>query len=838
MPLHDYHKKRDFDKSPEPKGKKKSVSDALRFVVQRHAASRLHYDFRLEMDGVLKSWAIPKGPSLNPADKRLAMHVEDHPYEYRNFEGTIPKGSYGAGEVEIWDEGTYEPVQKKKGKTDDLTMRADLHKQSLKFILHGKKLKGEFALVKIKNAQEENAWLLIKHKDEYAQNEAYDAEQHTDPHSKVTVFLQQKEEEKSKKKEVIKPENTLIRSLDLSDFIKPMLCKVSEKPFDNPGWAFEIKWDGYRAIADLRGNAVRLYSRKGVDFSKKFKKITNALQLQKHEMVLDGEIVAFDKEGKPNFQLLQNTEANTDITLVYEVFDLISLNGYSTKELSYLERKELLKKALEENEVLKYVEHILEKGKEFFKAAIGMKLEGMIAKKTDSRYKEDVRSTEWLKIKMHKSDEALICGYTESRAGSSPFGALILGKYKGDEMVFCGHVGTGFNDETQQELYKKLAPLKTETSPFSKTPPTNGKAYWTKPEKVAEIKYSEITRNHIYRHPVFLRLREDIDPRAVSLSQTKKKEKIPVKSIVKNKDAGKPERKKEIAIPLTNLGKIFFPKNEISKGDIIQYYQSIEEFILPHLKGRPQSMLRFPNGITGLSFFQKDAAEGIPEWIETHLVYSESTKKDIRYILCNDRETLAFLNNLGCIDLNVWMSRADDLDHPDYLVLDLDPSKKNNFEDVIETAQAVKDVLDSAKLSGFPKTSGKTGMHIYIPMGAAYDFEQVKNFAHILMEKVRERLPELTTLERSLKKRNEKKVYLDYLQNRRGQTLAAPYSVRPVEGAPVSTPLDWKEVKKGLKPTDFNIFNTLHRLQEKGDLFRAVLKKGADMLESLHALGK
>lgn len=394
--------------------------------------------------------------------------------------------------------------------------------------------------------------------------------------------------------------------------------------------------------------------------------------------------------------------------MVYEVFDLISLNGYSIKELSYLERKELLKEALEENESIKYVEHILEKGKEFFKAAIGMRLEGIIAKKTDSSYKEDVRSTEWLKIKTHKSEEALICGFTESKAGSSPFGALILGKYKGEEMVFCGHVGTGFNDEKQQELYKKLKALQTDTSPFRKVPPTNGKAYWTKPEKVAEIKYSEITRNHIYRHPVFLRLREDIDPKDVTLSKTEEqRDEVPVKTLSQYKDTDKSKNKKEIATPLTNLDKIYFPKNKISKGDIIEYYQSIEEFILPHLKGRPQSMLRFPNGITGLSFFQKDAADGIPEWVETHTVYSESTEKDIHYILCNDRETLAYLNNLGCIDLNVWTSRADSLNHPDYLVLDLDPSKKNDFDDVIETAQAVKDVLDSAKLSGYPKPPAK-----------------------------------------------------------------------------------------------------------------------------------
>jgi bifunctional non-homologous end joining protein LigD len=620
-----------------------------------------------------------------------------------------------------------------------------------------------------------------------------------------------------------------------------MLCKTTDQPFDDAEWAFEIKWDGYRAIADLRNDSIGLYSRNGLDFSGKFKKVTNALKLQEHEMILDGEIVAYDDKGKPNFQWLQRIGENPNLALIFQVFDLLWLNGHSTEDLTYLQRKELLKDALVQNEIIQFSDHIVKNGKEFFEAANDLGLEGIVAKKTDSTYREGVRSSEWLKIKINQTDEAIICGFTEPKGSRNKFGSLILGKYLNGEIVFCGHTGTGFNDKTLSELHQKMEPLITKNSAFKITPKTNAKATWVKPELIAEIKFTEITKDHIYRHPVFLRLRDDVELKDVEFNLENKSKNEIVKKTEPKTRASKNDLNKKVGkqeLKLTNQNKIYFPDDDVSKGDVIDYYQSISKYILPYLKDRPESMNRFPNGIKGLSFYQKDASEETPDWIKIEKVFSESSDKYINYIICDNKETLAYLNNLGCIELNVWTSRLPKADFPDYLVLDLDPSDKNTFEDVIETALVVKEVLDLAGIKAVPKTSGSSGIHIYIPMGAKYDYDQVQDFGHLLMQMVQQKLPDLTTLERSLQKRDKNKIYLDYLQNRRGQTLASVYSLRPKNGAPVSMPLEWEEVKVGLKPTDFNIHNALERLKEKGDLFKPVLGKGVDMLKAIKKLEK
>lgn len=846
MPLEEYNKKRDFTQTAEPKGTAASGKGKLRFVVQRHAASRLHYDFRLEMDGVLKSWAIPKGPSLNPEDKRLAMMVEDHPFAYRKFEGSIPEGNYGAGEVEIWDEGTYEPLEKVKGKTDDLIMQHELHTGSMKFVLSGKKLKGEFALVKIKNAESGDPWLLIKHRDQFSVDH-YDAEENTDPDSKVSAYLHSKKKNskvsKSSAPEMKSYKNhapALSGERKLTKFITPMLAGTSAKPFSSPEWAFEIKWDGYRAIADLRKD-IQLYSRNGLSYAEKFKKISNSLKFQEHEMILDGELVAYDNEGKPNFQWLQRIAENPNLNIIYQVFDLLWLNGHSTENLSLLQRKELLKEALVETEHIKYHDHILEKGEAFYMQIEKLGLEGMIAKKTDSTYSRGTRNGDWLKIKRQQTEEVLICGFTAPKGSRKKFGSLILGQYNGNELIFCGHTGTGFSDKMLVELYDKMKPLIVTKSPFRKIPKTNDKATWLKPELIAEIKFTEITSDHIFRHPVFLRLREDLNPIDLNFKNDEKTnipEPKPLKKTTMKRDNDQLQKFGKQEVKLTNQNKIYFPKDGVTKGDVITYYQSISKYILPHLKDRPQSMNRFPNGIEGMSFYQKDASDEIPDWIETQKVFSESTDKYINYILCNDKATMAYLNNLGCIELNVWTSRKDTTDKPDYLVLDLDPSDNNTFEDVILTAQTVKKVMDKAKVKGYCKTSGSSGIHIYIPAGAKYSFEQVKDFAHVMMQLVQKEIPDITTLERNLQKRDKGKTYLDYLQNRRGQTLASVYSLRPKNGAPVSMPIEWDELKTGLKPTDFNIENALQRIEQKGDIFKPVLGKGFDMLKALELLEK
>ncbi len=617
-----------------------------------------------------------------------------------------------------------------------------------------------------------------------------------------------------------------------------MLAGSANEPFNSDEWVFEIKWDGYRAIADLRKD-VQLYSRNGLSYLEKFKKIANSLRFQEHEMVLDGELVAYDDKGAPNFQWLQRIGENPNLTVIYQVFDLLYLNGHSTEALSLLQRKELLKEALTETEFVKYHDHVAEKGKDFFAVVEKMGLEGMIAKKADSIYVPGARNGDWLKIKTQKTEEVIICGFTAPKGGRKNFGSLILGRYRDDELIFCGHTGTGFSDKALTDLYKKMEPLITEKRPFATIPKTNDKPTWLKPELVAEIKFTELTGDHIFRHPVFLHLREDKDAQELKSETTevnqpeKSVEPVPVKKTIPQRENELLTKFGNLEVKLTNQNKIYFPKDQVSKGDVVAYYQSIAQYILPHLKDRPQSMNRFPNGINGMSFYQKDASDDIPGWIETQKVHSESTDKFINYILCNDRATMAYLNNLGCIEFNVWTSQAQTTEKPDYLVLDLDPSENNSFEEVILTAQTVKKIMDLGKIEGYCKTSGSSGIHIYIPAGAQYSFDQVKNFAHIMMQMVQKELPELTTLERALQKRDKAKIYLDYLQNRRGQTLASVYSLRPRNGAPVSMPIEWDELKPGLKPTDFNIENALHRIKEKGDLFRPTLGTGFNMLEAL-----
>lgn len=622
-----------------------------------------------------------------------------------------------------------------------------------------------------------------------------------------------------------------------------MLAKPHPEAFDDEDWVFEIKWDGYRAVADLSDEPL-FYSRNGISFLSKFEKVTQDFSLQKHKMILDGEIVAYDENGRPNFQLLQQIGDNPDLALVYQVFDILWLNGHSTEELPLIQRKELLKEALVETDVIKYCDHIQENGIFFFSQMKKMKLEGMIAKKADSEYTENHRTSDWLKIKFTNTEEAIICGFTEPRGSRVGFGALILGKYVNGKLIYSGHTGTGFNRESILELHERLKKIVIKKSPFETRPKTNMPVTWTQPELVCEIKYSEITKDGIFRHPVFVALREDKEPEEVKNTAGEKEEANQNTKVMKataHKKTRTSENEKEITlnrhkVKLTNQDKIYFPKDDITKGDVIEYYQSVADYILPHLKNRPLSLNRFPNGIEEQSFYQKDASDNIPDWVKTTQVYSESNDKYIDYIYCNDKATLAYLNNLGCIDMNPWNSSLPDLDHPDFLVLDLDPSKKNTFDDVIETALQVNDVLNSIKIKGYCKTSGSTGIHVYIPMGGKYDFDQVKDFAHILMKQVHEKLPKITTLERRLQKRDNNKIYLDYLQNRTGQTLASAYSLRPKEGASVSMPLEWNEVKAGMKPTDFNIHNALERIKDKGDLFKPVLGKGIDMMKALELL--
>ncbi len=633
-------------------------------------------------------------------------------------------------------------------------------------------------------------------------------------------------------------------------FYKPMLATLVDKAFNDAEWIYEIKWDGYRAITDWQDDRLKLYSRNGLSFSDKFPQIAEALTSLKHDAVLDGEIVLMDKENRPSFQKLQHYEENKELPLLYYVFDLLFLDKKDIRHLPLLERKELLKKLLEKNNhgIIRYCDHIEEKGIAFFASAKNANLEGIMAKKADSNYTCNTRSKEWLKIKNINSREGIIVGYTKPRNSRKYFGALVLAQYENNELIYMGHTGTGFDEKTLKELWEKMQPLITQKSPFKEKVKVNMPVTWIKPKLVCELNYTEMTEDGLMRHPVFLGLRFDKSKSEVNKSiempaHIKKGKNIMVEKKKANIKApvekpGADDKKVKVnnhTLSLTNLNKVYWPKEKFTKGDLINYYEKISPYILPYLKGRPLSLKRNPNGILDDGFFQKDFGAQAPAWIPKAKVESDSNKKIIEYIMCENKAALMYIANLGCIEINPWNSLYKKMDFPTYMIIDIDPSDKNSFDEVIETALAAKDLLDAAGAECYCKTSGATGLHVYVPMGGKYDYEQVKNFGHLVAHLISLRVPKFTSLERSLSKRG-KNIYVDFLQNRRGQTLASTYSVRPRPGATVSTPLEWKEVKKGLLPSQFTIKNIFDRLEKKGDLFTPVLKKGINLKTCLAKL--
>ncbi len=650
-----------------------------------------------------------------------------------------------------------------------------------------------------------------------------------------------------------------------------MLAKETVQPFDDEDWIFEMKWDGYRAIAEKRGKSISLYSRNGLIFNNVYPIVVEQLKSLSVDAVLDGEIIVLDDEGLPNFQYLQNYAENQHRPIQYQVFDLIELDGKDVTKLPLLDRKEFLKKLLAENEVIRYSDHVVKNGKDFFELTGQKNLEGIMAKKADSFYYPGKRTTDWLKIKHHKTMEAIIVGYTVPTGSRKYFGALVLASYRKDKLIYIGHTGTGFNESLLKEIYDLLQTLVQKDSPFKEKIKTNTPVTWLKPDIVCEVKYSEMTKDGILRHPVFLHIRIDKNKNEVKMESSKdvkrSGKKIVEKTVEKassrnsastkspsqlkgnstksdsNFTTKKDGEEREYTfgknkVTVTHPDKIYFPEDEITKGDVVDYYISMAEYILPHLKGRPQSLLRNPNGIHAKGFFHKDAAENVPSYVNKVIVHSESNDKEIDYIICDNLATLVYMNNLGCIEINPWPATVKNLENPDYMILDIDPSEKNTFEQVVEVALRVKEILDKAGADSFCKTSGATGLHVYVPTGKKYSFEQVKDFALIICTMVQDQLKDFTTLERSLSKRSNQKIYMDYLQNRRGQTLASVYSVRPRVGATVSTPLLWEEVKKGLSPKQFTIYNIKERVVKMGDIFKGVLGKGIDLNKCLKNLGE
>ena len=770
--LAEYKKKRDPKKTPEPFGGKKRGKQPI-FVVQRHDARRLHYDFRLERDGALASWAVPKGVPLEPGQQHLAVHVEDHPLEYATFEGEIPKGQYGAGAVEIWDSGTYELVEEKRD--GGLTVR-----------LHGKRLDGTYALVPAKLSGDPKNWLIIRKREDGAAAPR-------------------------------KPRS-----------YQPMLATLADEVPKSGDWLYEIKWDGYRIIATVSAGEAELRTRKDQDYTKRFENVAKELAkaLKTPDCVVDGEVCALDEEGRPSFSAMQQGRPGT--LIVYYVFDLLEVEGEPIINLPLEDRRDRLQKLLDKrNKTVRFSEDF-EDGKALLRAAEQQGLEGIMAKRLGSRYLPGKRSREWLKIKGHGRQEFVIAGYTQGqgrRAGT--LGSLVLATYQGGELVYVGNVGTGFNDKEIERLLRKLKPLERATPLFPSVPKMprvrKGDVIWVEPKLVAEVEFAQWTHDGHLRAPSYKGLREDKDATEVRREE-------PMATEI---------RKGKRVLKLSNLDKPFWPEAGITKGDLLSYYRRVASVLVPHLKDRPFTMKRYPDGWQGNHFFQKDAPKGMPEWIPTQSIVVTTREKPrqkrrIKAPLVNDELALLWMVNMGCIDMNTWYSRVDKPERPDWVLFDLDPSPDVGFAETIQVALLVKQALDALELESFVKTSGADGIHVLVPIARRYTYGDTREFSAIIAGALARTHRGLVTTEWSKAKRRG--VLIDSNQNGEGKTIASVYSVRPKQGAPVSTPLRWDEVNEKLDPAAFTMETVLGRVEQHGDLFEGVLKTTQSLSAALKAL--
>jgi len=899
--LEEYRRKRRAGQTPEPEvGKPENRAGEVepvqpkaaaepragnRFVVQKHDATRLHYDFRLEIGGVLASWAVPKGPSLNPLDKRLAMHVEDHPLDYAGFEGVIPKGEYGAGPVMVWDEGTFDVE-------GGSTAQQQLDRGELKFALHGHKLRGSFALVKIRNPKEKgDPWLMIKHRDA-AVDTAWDIDEHDG-----SVLTGRTIEEIE---EGLPPsENPAMatagsanpaalegaRKASMPAKVAPMLATLAEKPFSHPDWVFEIKWDGIRALAWIDDGRLELYSRTGRVITTQYPELASLPERVKaRQAILDGEIVVLDPTGRSDFERLQsrmNVDRPTALMqqqqpIIYYLFDALYADDYDLREVPLVERKQFLRDLVNWGDPARYADHQAEMGKELFDLAKSQGLEGIIGKHSQSTY-ASARTSAWLKFKIVSELDAVIGGWTEPRGSREYFGALLLGLYEGEKLLFIGGVGTGFDEKTQKEVFDQIQPLATARCPFDVPPETKEKVTWMEPRLVARVKYGNWTEERRLRAPVYLGLRKDYEAKDCRFENEVAKQGLG------SRESGVGAPPPDAAVPrlsgrvlaeteeieqellqghaenaimeidgrplrFSNLNKVYFPGEDYTKRDLLAYYYRIAPYLLPFLKDRPLVLRRYPNGITGEAFFQKDAGETVPEWMETVAIRSEDhhqkprsgKSKEIRYFIANNRAALLYLTNLGCIDHNPWSSRREDLEHPDWVFFDLDPSDGTEYGVVVAIARAIYEKLVALGLTPYLKTSGATGFHLYIPVEPGYTYEHVRTFAEIVGRLVAAEHAELVTQERSVERRPQGRVLIDASQNAYGRPLAAPYVVRAFPHAPVSAPVQPRELRSSLRPEELNIRTVFGRLEKYGDLWarfwenRQRLEEAVERLTEVH----
>jgi bifunctional non-homologous end joining protein LigD len=766
--LSEYRKKRTPGKTPEPfDAGAGGGGGAPIFVVQRHDARRLHYDFRLERDGALASWAVPKGVPVEPGARSLAVHVEDHPLEYAGFHGQIPQGEYGAGSVEIFDHGTYDLLEEKGN-------------GQLTVVLHGERLRGRWTLVPAHLDGKEENWLLIKGHDEEG--------------------------------------DAVVQGT-----YAPMLASQKTHLPRGEGWAFEVKFDGYRAVAYVRAGECRLVSRNGNDLTGRFAELAKAVAkaVRSPNAVVDGEVARLTAEGRSSFSELQQGTG----PLVYFAFDLLELDGVARIGERLDERKAALRELLDPGVSTVVFSESFDDGAALLEAARERGLEGIVAKRVDSPYRPGRRTREWLKLKLDTNDEFLIAGYTRGagrRAAS--FGSLVLAVHEGGELRYVGNVGTGFDDAEIRRLLKLFEPLRRDTSPFAEEPKMprvrKGDVEWLEPRLVAQVRYGEWTHDGHLRHPAYLGLRDDKAPEEVRAPE-------PLSDVVRS---GRRELK------LSNLDKPFWTDEGITKGDLLRYYRDVAPVLVPHLRDRPFTMRRYPDGAGGKAFFQKDAPSHMPDWIpryhaEVSQRDSARTRRWVDFPVVNDELAVLWMVNMGCIDMNAWYSRVDRPHRPDFVLFDLDPTPEVPWTQTVEVALILKSALDALGLASFPKTSGGKGIHVLVPIERRATYDDTRAFAEIVAGAIARTHPKLATTEWSKAKRRG--VLIDSNQNGEGKTIASAYSVRPRPGAPVSTPLAWDEVNERLDPGAFTMEAVLERVGRLGDLHAAVLTTRQSLAQAL-----
>lgn len=876
--LTEYRRKRDLTKTGEPSGETATAParpGRLRFVIQKHAASHLHFDLRLELNGVMKSWAVPKGPSLDPSVKRLAMQVEDHPIDYNTFEGTIPKGEYGGGTVMLWDRGTYFSDTAVSPDEEDDAIREGLKRGDLKITFHGERLHGSFALIRMKFARDRSSskpqWLLIKHRDEFATQENVVADNMTSVESGRTMeeiaadkgrVWRSNRDPKRKERTVSATKlakSTSAAVTKLSTSLEPMYASVgSEIP--GGGWTFEPKYDGIRVLAYGTSTDVMLITRNGKDKALQFPEIVAALKkLSSHtrrSMVLDGEIVALIGGEPARFQELQgrmhvkesrliarHSSATPAALILFDILmdgdDVLIREPWSDR------RARLLKRVGKRvSTQLRVTESIEGDGEKMLAEARRQGWEGIIAKRIDSRYEPGIRSRSWLKLKIEFRQEFVVGGYTEPRNNREHIGALLLGYFDRDRFIYVGHTGGGFTRKGLEEMCNRLKPLERKTSLFEETPKTNEKAHWVKPEIVVEVKFNEWTADRRLRQPIFLGVRDDKGAKEVSLEPTSVQKKSARGGRV-GKARGKTDTKSLLEaltaieekggdgsldfgggkkLKVSNLEKVFFPKEKYTKGDVMRYYTRIADSILPTIQDRPLVLKRFPNGIDGESFYQQKASETTPPGVRVEIIETDGGEKQPRYV-GGDLLTLLYTIQLGAISVDPWHSRVQSLEYADYTIIDLDPGPRANFGRVIQVARWAKEVIDGFGLHAGIKTSGSSGLHIYLLLPPKTPNEAATLVAQMIATKVVDAHRKETTIERFVKARGAAMVYVDYLQNIQGKTVAGPYCVRAKPGATISTPLKWTELTDGLDPRAFHLGNAAERFERIGDIWNEAMRK-------------